>query len=470
MPRTALTGTRIRARRTASGMRQADLARLVGVSPSYLNLIEHNRRNVGDDLLEKLAKVMGIAPEALLEGGEGEVMEAVRSAAAWAGGRGGDDASQPLQVPELERVEEFLGRFPGWAWVLAGMQRRVEELERVVEQLSDRMTHDPYLPAALHEIVSAVTSVQSTAAILADGDDVDPEWQRKFHANILADSARLADGAEALVSYLDASNARETGLAAPQEEIESWLAGRGWHVAELEAPGPLDLEALVDAQIEIASDAARSLALRWLRRFRADAQALPLGPFTEALADAGPDPERLAARFGAPLDRVFRRLAMLPTVTGTPQPGLVLCDGSGTLTFRRPVEGFALPRFGGACPLWPLYQAMLRPSLPIRTELITAARVAQRFDAFAFASVVGPARFDMPPVIEAAMLLVPASLRAPDAARDRPVLHVGPSCRICPEPRCMARREPSILARGGQGPETGDDPGAWEPGESGLRF
>ena len=44
MPRSTLTGTRIREKRTVQNIRQADLAREVGISPSYLNLIEHNRR------------------------------------------------------------------------------------------------------------------------------------------------------------------------------------------------------------------------------------------------------------------------------------------------------------------------------------------------------------------------------------------------------------------------------------------
>ncbi|MGB5871554.1 MAG: helix-turn-helix transcriptional regulator, partial [Albidovulum sp.] len=47
MARLALTGTRIRDRRLLLGQKQADLARKVGISPAYLNLIEHNRRRVG---------------------------------------------------------------------------------------------------------------------------------------------------------------------------------------------------------------------------------------------------------------------------------------------------------------------------------------------------------------------------------------------------------------------------------------
>ncbi len=451
MPRSALIGTRIRARRTASGLRQADLARAVGVSPSYLNLIEHNRRNVAPDLVQKLAAALGIAPKDLLEGGEGAVMEAARAAAAWVTAHGGDGATPAPGAPELERIEEFLGRFPGWAMVVAAMQRRVEELERVVEQLSDRMAHDPYLPAALHEIVSAVTSVQSTAAILADGEDIALEWRRKFHANMLADSVRLADGAEALVNYLDASNTRETGIAAPQEEVEAWLAARDYHIPEIEAADPVDLRALVAAQVELASDAARSLALRWLTRFRADACALPLAPMLAAVAQHGVAPARLSRHFGAPLDQVFRRLAVLPPGEGVPTLGLVLCDGSGTLTFRRPVEGFALPRFGGACPLWPLYQALLRPLQPIHAHLVTGGRIAQHFEVFAYASNTAEPRFDAPAVIEAGMLLVPASLRPGSNGAAPGPLRVGPSCRICPEPGCPARREPSILAPAGDG-------------------
>ncbi|WP_370582806.1 helix-turn-helix domain-containing protein [Paracoccus sp. NBH48] len=42
--------------------RQADIARAVGISPAYLNLIEHNRRPVGADLIARLAEVLEVPP------------------------------------------------------------------------------------------------------------------------------------------------------------------------------------------------------------------------------------------------------------------------------------------------------------------------------------------------------------------------------------------------------------------------
>ena len=50
MAREALAGTRIRERRIMTGLKQADLARNLGISASYLNLIEHNRRRIGGKL------------------------------------------------------------------------------------------------------------------------------------------------------------------------------------------------------------------------------------------------------------------------------------------------------------------------------------------------------------------------------------------------------------------------------------
>ncbi len=435
MARTALTGTRIRARRNMRGLRQSELARAVGVSPSYLNLIEHNRRKAGPELLGALAQALGVSPDALAEGGDPRLIEGARAAAL----RSGAD------LADLERIEEFTGRFPGWAKVLAQTQSRVERLERVVDQLSDRMTHDPYLGEALHEIISAVTSVQSTASILNDTQEIEQAWQNRFHQNILQDSARLAEGAVALVNYLDSAKDDEMGLAAPQEEVESWLAQRDFHLPELEA-GDGEGEVHLTDQVELSSDASRTLARQWIARFRADATALPLAPFTDALAKHGMAPDILAERFAAPFDQILRRLAFLPLEAyrraSLSAPGLVICDNSGTLMFRRPLQGFALPRFGGGCPLWPLYQALHSPGVPLRAPLVTPGRLGRGFMSYAYCAARSQTRFDAPRLHQATMLLVPE-----EGARseDSPPLSVGANCRTCAQMDCPARREPSIL-------------------------
>lgn len=443
MVRSALSGTRIRALRTARRVGQADLARLAGISPSYLNLIEHNRRRASAPVLQAIAVALQIPLESLDERGGDAQIDALRAAASC--------ANKGLE-PETDRAEEFLGRFPGWAGLLAQLHAHSEGQDRVIERLSDRMAHDPNLSTSLHEIVSAVTSVQSTAAILAESDDLEPEWRSRFHANIHADSVRLAHAAEALVAFLDTSG-EEPGLAAPQEELESWLARQEYHVAALEADTSPDWAQLIGGQAELASASAREMAVVWLKTARQDALSLPrdrLLPLLEAMFSKGAEfaPEALARDFGVGLATVFRRLAVLPPVQGLPRFGFVVCDGSGTLLFRRPIEGFALPRFGGACPLWPLYQAMVQPDRPLRSVIEFAGRPPMRFVAHAVCSARDPVRYEPPYVWESSMLITPAAAASATPASGAAIaepLAVGSSCRICPRTGCPARREASIV-------------------------
>lgn len=410
MALSALTGTRLRERRVALGLRQADLAEQAGISPSYLNLIEHNRRRISDPLLAKLAAVMGQEVSAYQEGVAGALLEDLRAAVARAPGG------------ELQRTEDFAGRFPGWAKTLTALHQRVAGLERALEAVNDRMSQDPHLSASLHEVLSVVSSLHSTAAILADTDDIEPEWRARFLTNLQDDSKRLALGAEALVRYLDtAGQSKEQGLASPQEEVEAWLAEADWQPAEVAT---------------LASSAARDMAVVWSAQIEADRHVLPEPLFATAMVELGGDPFRLAARFGCDVLAVFRRIALRPGA----EAGLVVCDASGTLTFRKPIAGFALPRFGAACPLWPLFSALARPMMPLEMQIEAASPEAARFRVLAFCQPRYPMGVHGPELREAAMLI------QPDLAPTQAPLRVGSTCRICQQATCPARREPSILS------------------------
>lgn len=417
MLRQGLTGSRIRERRLQLGIKQADLAQQANISASYLNLIEHNRRRIGGKLVADIARALGVDAALLIEGAEA-VLLATLGEAARAGG--------PVTG---EKAEEFAGRFPGWAALLAERHERVEELEREIEALADRLAHDPHLSASLHELLTAATAVRSTASILAGTDDLDPAWAARFLGNLDADGRRLAEGAEALVRYFDGSASAETAAKTPQEEVERFFSARGWHLAALEQGG--SAEALIDAAAELTSAAGRALAARALAWYLADARALPVGEIAPLV---GAPVGEIAARFAAPAEAVLRRLAMLPGH----EAGLVISDAAGAITFRRPLAGFPLPRHGAACPLWPVFRALSRPSAPVAAIVEMPGPAARRVRAEAIAVPAAPPDFDAAPVFEATMLLTPAG----SGSRAEPV---GPTCRICPREPCRARREPSIL-------------------------
>ena len=435
MPERFMIGTRIRERRVHAGIRQIDLAQRVGISPSYLNLIEHNRRRIGGKTLLQLAAALDVEPSLLSEGAAATLVSGLREAAGDA-----DEAT-----PERDRAEEFAERFPGWAGLLTEIHRRNQEMERTIETLTDRLAHDPFLADSLHEVISAVTAIRSTSSILVETEELEPEWTARFHRNINEDSARLTEGAQALVKYLEGAPNRDAEVQSPQDEMHAVLAARGFHFAELEreAAGPRAVARLVHDEAERGlSGPAQTLLNAVLTRYLEDARALPLGPFLAARRTLGPHPARLAKATGAGLARVFRRLAAMPEAESGPV-GLVICDASGTLIFRKPIEGFAMPRLAGACALWPLYQAMSQPFAPLRRRVRQAGRGGEVIEALAVAVPEGTGGFDRPAPVRAHMLLLHDPGAAHGAAEE-----IGVSCRICPLATCAARREPSILAEG----------------------
>jgi predicted transcriptional regulator len=144
----------------------------------------------------------------------------------------------------------------------------------------------------------------------------------------------------------------------------------------------------------------------------------------------------LADRFGVDPLVAMRRMAGRPEL----KAGLVVCDASGTMTFRKPTVGFPLPRFGAACPLWPLYAALGRPMLPIERVVEMPDQGGRLHRVIAWGSLRHPGELRGPELREAAMLILPT---------DRgggPVLALGSTCRVCPREACAGRREPTILS------------------------
>lgn len=417
----ALTGSRMRNRRLDLGLRQADVARQVNISGSYLNLIEHNRRRIGGPLLANLAQVLDI-DMALLEGGTAEaVLGPLKEAA----------AVFPDVRIEDTKAEDLVDRFPGWAALIAAQATRIAQLEQRTQALSDRLAHDTQIANSLHEVISTATAIRSTASILVETPDLDLDWRGRFHNNIDVDAARLAESSQALLGFLDMEvEAGDGAMATPMEAAETVMAGWGHYVPEAETQTLPDT-----AQMEPAT---RGIVENWTRRAGADAVRLPLEPFTQAARALAYDPARLAARFQVPLEIVLRRLAHLPPGQDHPAMGVAECDAAGVVIYQKPVLDFRLPRAGAACPLWPLFQALTQPGRAVRRVVQMPGVARTPFECFAIAAPVGDVAFGVEQRIAATMLVRPAKgNEAPEV--------VGPGCRICPVEVCESRRHPSIV-------------------------
>ncbi|MEM6888805.1 MAG: helix-turn-helix domain-containing protein [Pseudomonadota bacterium] len=430
MARETLTGSRIRERRIMAGLRQVDLARSLGISASYLNLIEHNRRRIGGKLLVAIAQALKVEPSLLTEGAGEALVATLTEAAA--------DIGAP--TAETDRGEEFARRFPGWAELVATQHRRIATLERTAEALTDRLAHDDQLATSLHEVLSTAAAVRSVASILAEPGDLAPEWRARFTKNLNDDSRRLADSSKSLVAYLDANETGNARRALPREEAESIFADAGYFLTPLERPGAA-LQDVADLLEIPTTQAARKILAAMVTQYLDDAKILPLDTLKETLGQVGLDGLSVAQTLGLALPVVLRRMAILPeAITGVPL-GLVICDAAGSILFQKSVGGFTVPRAAPPCPLWPLFLALHRPQVPVSQRVTQVGRGPGIYDCLAVASMVAGTEYAPQPQISALMLMRPVD----EAAQGPEPAEVGSNCRVCARTGCSARREPSLL-------------------------
>lgn len=416
-------GSRIRTIRLERRLKQASLASEVGVSPSYLNLIEHNRRRIAPDLLERIAVALGVAASDLTAQVPQSQIDDLMSAASL------HDAS-----PEISKASDLALRFPGWTNLIVAQTKRIKALELRLQELSDRLSHDPDLAASLHEVISAATSIRSTASILNGDEELDADWLKRFHRNLHSDAIRLSESSDTLISYLEAPDEGEA-TQSPLVEAESFLADRQFFVPELEQVKPS-----VDALLERTGESQSVRRVLWpvLEQYVKDAASFPLAEFEVIARDAGYDPAVIANRTGGPLATVMRRLASLPPNQGHPPIGFVRMDAAGFVTLAKNLPGILFPR-SGACPLWPVFAAAGQPGRPIRQIVSISGAQETKVLCFAVSEQHIPAVGEAPRM-ETSMLLL--SDPEPESG---PIQKLGPSCRICPRTACDARREPSVV-------------------------
>ncbi|MEO1639903.1 MAG: helix-turn-helix domain-containing protein [Pseudomonadota bacterium] len=410
-------GSRIREKRLDLGLRQAAIAETVGISPSYLNLIEHNRRRIGGKLLADIARALDVPPATLTDGADRKTMSLLQDAAARA-----------ATTAEVDRIEELVARFPGWSALIAAQVEQVATLQEQLDALSNRLASDPQLAGSLHEVISAVTAIRSTASILVGPEALNDDWQSRFHENIHSDSERLAQSCQALITFLEVPETEKPDFRSPLESVESFYEAEGFHMQGLEDGSETVSDIVRRAGLEKKS--AALLAAR-LRHYEADAEALPLIKFENAARSCGYDPAVLAQEFNVPILMVMRRLATLSADAGHPPIGLVTVGGSGTVTFQKPVAGFALARTGGNCPHWPVFNALTQPHRPIKERIVMQGAGQDRFLCYAIATFSDELAFDARSLLQSTMLVLP-DVPPSDPDRSAP----DQAITVCPSYTC----------------------------------
>ena len=218
-------GPKIRTRRKARGQTQAALAEEVGISASYMNLIEQDKRQIGGALLNRIAATLDYPPEELTGEAEQHVIDDLEELIA-------DPVLRPLML-DATAASDLAGKHPLWARAMVTLYRAFLDRSQSVAALSDRLSQDPFLADSIHAMLSHVTAIRSTSEILDQESGLSPEQAARFYNILSSESRKLGDVGNTLNTYFDASNI-DTRSETPAEEVEDLFSSSNNYFADLE--------------------------------------------------------------------------------------------------------------------------------------------------------------------------------------------------------------------------------------------
>lgn len=450
--RKIFAGPRVRRLRQSLSLTQTAMAEGLGISPSYLNLIERNQRPLTVQLLLRLASVYKVDldqlqsegggasaqlkevfADPLLSGeipGDQELVELAEAAPNAAGGVVKLYRAYREQAARLTDLAELLAR-EGHETSLAGTRLPVD---LVRERLERRSSFFARLEDAAEAFVAS----------LPEGDDQVSQfktWLRTTHG--IAVRTLPVHAMPTLRRRYDRHSMRlflseRLSLAERRREIaqEVALLALGREIAaELEGLQLASAEALRIARFELARLAALGLMM-------------PYGTFLTAAQRLRFDVDLLASRFDVSFEQAAFRLTMMARPgTSAPPFFMMEVDHAGNCLRRAGAQGFPKAKFGGSCPKLGVHPALAQPGqaivdcveMPDGARYLTVSR-----------AIDGPqAGFGERPRRTALLLGCELELAGEvvyRAAADLPAARIagGTACRLCERQGCLSRAEPPV--------------------------
>src|ERR1700712_1274659 len=453
-----LIGRTVRRLRTERGLSQQALATRLGISASYLNLIEHDQRAVTASLLIKLGETLRVDLGELSGTQERQLEVGLREA--FADPLLGADTVSEAEVETLaagspNAARAVLALYRAWrvaredanGIALPSGRRILLPTEEVRDFFDDHANHFPILEEA----------AETLAAELAPA--VPAEMN---HA--LAERLRAVHGVRVTVQPLDMALRRydpATRSLALSESLPR--ESRGFHMAFQLAL--LEARDAVEAVLKEASPSTTEAGMLMrigLLNYVAGALVMPYAAFHAAASGLRHDMEAIAARFGVSFEQACHRLSTLQRVGARGVPFFFLrVDPAGNVSKRFSAAGFPFARYGGSCPRWVVHTAFSQPN----TVKVQIAELPDGAAYLGFAQAVAQpvAKWGEPRpmhVVAMGCALGNASdvVYADGLDLDRARVGIGLSCRLCDRPDCGSRAVSPLEPRLALGPLTARAP------------
>jgi predicted transcriptional regulator/transcriptional regulator with XRE-family HTH domain len=464
MARKAMLGHRLRRLRRDQGLTQAQLAERLGISNSYLNLIENNQRALTVDLLLKLGQSFDLDLQSFAEDDGERLVGALQEAF-------GDPlfAAPKPGVPALRRQDlvDLAAAVPAAAEAVLTLYQAYRDGRETLRLLAetkgtpDAALGDPVARTPFDEIRDWLASHGHYFA------EIEAEAETMWQTGGL-DQGALYPG---LVAFLD----RELAIRVKLLPVETMGAihrrydrhGRRILLSEMLPPPSRSFQlamqiALIQHRglldrltgaVGFSTPEATRVARIALAGYFAGAVMMPYDRFWRAATALRYDLDVLQNRFEASFEQVALRLTTLqrPGARGVPF-FVIRIDRAGNVSRRIGSANNAFARLGGGCPRWNVHDAFRTGArlitqigeLPDGSRYLTLSRtVTKPSQGFRSPGHVYAIALSCE-VAHAAQLVYADGL---DLASDGIAVPIGLHCRVCERVDCGQRAFPPMNHR-----------------------
>jgi hypothetical protein len=446
-------GTRLRSIRLQKQLTQTELARRLGVSPSYLNLLEHDRRSLTSRLLLKVAQELDVDFRTF--GQEDAQLRATLSEILT------DPVFDGLSITAPE-VRDVVAAHPAFARALQALHARYTQargsLETLGAQLLEEQPSADRVRLASEHVSDFLERHQNHFPTLED--EAARIWSeaRLAGEDLFSQLARYLErvhGTRVRICTVEEMAGAVRRYDAAQRELRlSEVLRRGsrnfqlaQQIALLSTSDALDALA---ADPMFAAPSARALGRVALAGYVAAAVLMPYDAFLDAAERERYDVELLGHRFRVGWEQTCHRLTTLR------RPGrqgvsfyMMRVDMAGNISKRFSAAGIQFPRFSGLCPLWNVHAAFAQPGrvrvqvsrLPDGHMVLAIARTVRReVGSFRQPEVLYSVGIGCD-VADARKLVYADALNLDNPTSAVPI---GITCRLCERSDCTARAFPSL--------------------------
>jgi predicted transcriptional regulator/DNA-binding XRE family transcriptional regulator len=368
-------GPKVRALRRRETLSQAQMAERLGISPSYLNLIENNRRPLPAQVLIKLAQLFHVDLHAFATDEDARLTADLYEAFA-------DPLFEADPLTSVD-VREMVQSSPAAARAVLTLYRGYQGARQSAESLASRLSEGEQLAT----VDQALMPSEEISELIQRRMNYFPELEEG--AEHLWRDARLEtdDIYPGLVRYLERAHGVQVRVARwgadpttlrrfePDRKLltlSELLPTRSRNFQLATQICLLDHRATIEHMLHderLSTDESRSLARVALANYFAAAVLMPYERFLQAAREERHDVDVVGRRFRVGFEQVCHRLTTLrrPGAEGVPFH-MIRIDVAGNISKRFSASGIRFARFSGACPRWNCFAAFMTPGM-IRLQI-----------------------------------------------------------------------------------------------------